>query len=454
LSYSTQDASWTTWSTQFQIKNWMGRTGSIVADILFQTFGLWSFSIIGIFFNSSRNGRREFSLKKFFHTALFLFAGCLALQTFWTSQFVPWKLSRVGGIFGSLLYECSHFLFSHYGTILFSIVFFLTTTLLLFEISITENAKKASASLSVLFKKIKFQIQLKRTHLKAKQEAAVVEIEPAAEVLEEEVLAFEPDEENGISVDKEFIAEKKVIPKRKTKNFSLPQLNLLSGKAENKVKTVDKNWYIEKSQILVQKLKDFGVEGEVVHISPGPVITVYEFKPASGVKIKDIANLSDDLTLALSVLSVRIVAPIPGKPVVGIEIPSPHREMVYFKDLIQETHFFDGGLKIPILLGRSASGEPIATDLSQMPHLLIAGTTGTGKSVFINTLICSLLYRFTPKELKLILVDPKMVELSHYEGIPHLLLPVVVDYKKAVLALRWTVEDRRAYKVLATRRYR
>ncbi|NDG27930.1 MAG: DUF87 domain-containing protein, partial [Proteobacteria bacterium] len=218
-------------------------------------------------------------------------------------------------------------------------------------------------------------------------------------------------------------------------------LAMLSGKAESRVKSVDKSWYLDKANILVEKLKDFGVEGEVVHISPGPVITVYEFKPASGVKIKDIANLSDDLTLALSVLSVRIVAPIPGKPVVGIEIPSPHREMVFFKDLVEETPFYNDEIRIPIALGRLASGEPVTADLAAMPHLLVAGATGTGKSVFINTLISSLLFRFTPQQLKLILVDPKMVELSLYEGVPHLLLPVVVDSKKAALALRWAVDE-------------
>ena len=228
---------------------------------------------------------------------------------------------------------------------------------------------------------------------------------------------------------------------KKHLKFQLPDINMLGGKAEAKVKTVDKNWYIDKASILVQKLKDFGVEGEVVNISPGPVITVYEFKPASGVKIKEIANLSDDLTLALSVLSVRIVAPIPGKPVVGIEIPSPYRETVYFKDLVQETPFFKPEIRIPLALGRLASGEPVTADLAAMPHLLVAGSTGTGKSVFINTLISSLLYRFSPDQLKLILVDPKMVELSLYEGIPHLLLPVVVDSKKAALALRWTVDE-------------
>jgi DNA segregation ATPase FtsK/SpoIIIE, S-DNA-T family len=229
--------------------------------------------------------------------------------------------------------------------------------------------------------------------------------------------------------------------RRKDEPFHLPSLQLLSGRRDNQVKTVDRSWYVEKSQVLVQKLKDFGVDGEVVHISPGPVITVFEFKPASGVKIKEIANLSDDLTLALSVLSVRIVAPIPGKPVVGIEIPTPHRQTVYFKDMVEETPFFNSEMKIPVVLGRLASGEPVVTGLASMPHLLVAGSTGTGKSVFINSLICSLLYRYTPQQLKLILVDPKMVELAIYEGIPHLLLPVVVDSKKAALALRWVVDE-------------
>lgn len=229
--------------------------------------------------------------------------------------------------------------------------------------------------------------------------------------------------------------------RRKDEPFHLPSLQLLSGRRDNQVKTVDRSWYVEKSQVLVQKLKDFGVDGEVVHISPGPVITIFEFKPASGVKIKEIANLSDDLTLALSVLSVRIVAPIPGKPVVGIEIPTPHRQTVYFKDMVEETPFFNSEMKIPVVLGRLASGEPVVTGLASMPHLLVAGSTGTGKSVFINSLICSLLYRYTPQQLKLILVDPKMVELAIYEGIPHLLLPVVVDSKKAALALRWVVDE-------------
>lgn len=237
------------------------------------------------------------------------------------------------------------------------------------------------------------------------------------------------------------IKESTAKSRKKTDAFHLPSLQLLSGRRDNQSKSVDRSWYVEKSQVLVQKLKDFGVDGEVVHISPGPVITVFEFKPASGVKIKEIANLSDDLTLALSVLSVRIVAPIPGKPVVGIEIPSPHRQTVYFKDMLEETPFFNDEMKIPVVLGRLASGEPVVTGLASMPHLLVAGSTGTGKSVFINSLICSLLYRYTPEQLKLILVDPKMVELAAYEGIPHLLLPVVVDSRKAALALRWAVDE-------------
>jgi S-DNA-T family DNA segregation ATPase FtsK/SpoIIIE len=486
VSYSPSDPSWSTWSTQLRLHNWMGRSGSIVADILLQLFGLSAFALAllpAIFalkmpFREQDDWRTRYAGP----TMLILSTSCL-LQAFLRTAWMPWRLPNPGGLIGELCFNAFHYLVGGVGTRLLAVVLLLSSLILIFRWRLSAHAtffvKRGLPRLRLFFAALVHDhlpaLLTRLKSLKTKYfgpkkpsllatppapqtvkailaqttstaKAPKPEPEPAAtadatsefEVLPEVANAVVTEQAERTTVQK---VPRTRVHRGRNKDYQLPHLSLISGKADSKVKPVDKNWYLEKANILVQKLKDFGVEGEVVHISPGPVITVYEFKPASGVKIKEISNLSDDLTLALSVMSVRIVAPIPGKPVVGIEIPSPHRETVYFKDMIQETPFFDGGIKIPIALGRMASGEPFTADLASMPHLLIAGSTGTGKSVFINTLICSLLYRFSPEQLKLILVDPKMVELSMYENVPHLLLPVVVDSKKAVLALRWAVDE-------------
>jgi S-DNA-T family DNA segregation ATPase FtsK/SpoIIIE len=201
---------------------------------------------------------------------------------------------------------------------------------------------------------------------------------------------------------------------------------------------------------LEKKLLDYGVEGKVVEVRPGPVITVYEFEPAPGVKVSRIVNLADDLALALSALSIRIVAPIPGKAVVGIEVPNKNRETVYLKEIIDSDPFRTFKSKLSFGLGKDISGEPFVVDLARMPHLLVAGSTGSGKSVSINAMICSILFKAAPDEVRFLMIDPKMLELSDYEGIPHLLLPVVTHPKKAAAALRWLVEEmERRYTVLA-----
>jgi len=206
---------------------------------------------------------------------------------------------------------------------------------------------------------------------------------------------------------------------------------------------------------LEKKLADFGVEGRVVSVAPGPVITTFEYEPAPGVKISKIAGLADDLSLALRALSVRIVAPIPGKSVIGIEIPNAVREIVRFKEVIISSAFEKSKSKLTICLGKDIVGEPIVTDLGQMPHLLIAGATGTGKSVALNGMICSMLYKASPDEVKMILIDPKRIELSLYNGIPHLITPVVTDVKEANNALFWAVREmERRYVVLSEKKAR
>ena len=195
---------------------------------------------------------------------------------------------------------------------------------------------------------------------------------------------------------------------------------------------------------------DFGVEGKVIEVKPGPVITMYELEPAPGVKINKITNLSDDLSLALRAPSIRIIAPIPGKGAVGIEIPNQEREPVRLRDVLDHATFRDSPYRLPIALGEDIVGAPVIADLIRMPHLLIAGTTGSGKSVSLNAMICSILFKAAPDEVKLLMIDPKRLELSGYEGIPHLLHPVVVDPKKASLVLRWAVEEmERRYQIIS-----
>jgi S-DNA-T family DNA segregation ATPase FtsK/SpoIIIE len=231
--------------------------------------------------------------------------------------------------------------------------------------------------------------------------------------------------------------------------FSLPPLEFLN-EPPLRITELDRNRLVENSKILETKLTDFGIEGQVTAVRPGPVITMYEFKPGPGVKISQIAALADDLSLALSAQSVRIVAPIPGKSVVGIEIPNEERETVFLREILSTEEFQGNAGGIPIAIGKDISGAPIVSDISRMPHLLVAGASGKGKSVFINSLICSLLYKFTPNDLRLLMVDPKQVELNLYEDIPHLLLPVVDDMKKASTALKWAVNEmERRYKIMA-----
>jgi S-DNA-T family DNA segregation ATPase FtsK/SpoIIIE len=197
----------------------------------------------------------------------------------------------------------------------------------------------------------------------------------------------------------------------------------------------DRESLIMNSRILEKKLADFGVAGRVVTVHPGPVITMYEFEPGAGVKVNRITNLADDLALALRALSVRIIAPLPGKSVVGIEIPNPERDVVYIRDLLESENFRKSKSKLTLALGKDIFGNPVEADLARMPHLLVAGATGTGKSVFLNSLLCSILFRASPSELKLLLIDPKILELSIYEGIPHLIADVVTNPKRAAAAL-------------------
>ena len=235
-------------------------------------------------------------------------------------------------------------------------------------------------------------------------------------------------------------------------DYQLPSLSLLD-KNEEKDREVDRKHYYEVSKILAAKLQDFGVQGTVEGISPGPVVSTYEFAPAAGVKINKIVGLADDLAMAIKVDRVRIVGSIPGKAALGIEIPNPIRKMVFLRDILLSREYRDSPSLLSLALGFDVIGRPIIADLAGMPHLLIAGATGAGKSVAINAFIASILFKATPEDVRLLMIDPKRIELSFYEGIPHLLHPVVVDPKMASRALLWAVREmERRYRLLEEQR--
>ncbi|MCK5350291.1 MAG: DNA translocase FtsK 4TM domain-containing protein, partial [Desulfobacula sp.] len=236
---------------------------------------------------------------------------------------------------------------------------------------------------------------------------------------------------------------------REKVEFNLPLISFLNEQKKVE-RNIDTDLLKGKAKILESKLNDFNVFGEVVEILPGPVITTFEYKPASGIKISKIAGLSNDLALALSAISIRIIAPIPGRDVVGIEIPNKEREVVNLRELIVSKDFVQSSSLLTLGLGKDLLGRPLVTKMDSMPHLLIAGATGTGKSVGLNSMIISLLYKGTPDDVKMIMIDPKRIELSVYNDIPHLISPVVTDMKKATNALFWAVREmERRYELLS-----
>lgn len=490
VSYSKSDPSWNFASTDMDhIQNWGGLVGSYLADLLLQSLGLISYILcllsLGVALQIFRprtqilNESSKPSKKAKWHmpvaAVLFLISSTALLAL------IPMRIYQdisLGGVIGHYLSRAGVFCFSTLGA---SLIFggMLWASVVLFQEKL--SIPLAQASLGSLFKRLSERLQrlkpkakvLKNDStqmttkleevLKKKEAAPSIQVKESPKPQEpKEVKAEAPEEKPALlpffkkkdpESDRVLLTDKAPVKKKKVdgKNpYELPSLQLLDLNPE-KAFEISRDELIANSRALEQKLLDFGVQGQVTNIHPGPIVTLYEFEPAAGVKVKNILNLTDDLKLAMKAQSIRIIAPIPGRAAVGIEIPNPRRQTVYLREILQSALFQNSSSPMAMGMGKTTGGEPYITDLAKMPHLLIAGATGSGKSVGLNSMIVSMLYKASPEDLKFIMIDPKMLELSVYEGIPHLLLPVVTDPKKASRALNWAVKEmERRYKLISS----
>ena len=432
LTYSPEDPNFI-FPDKSEIKNILGFHGSFVSDLFFQSIGLVSylFSITLIVTGINILKLKEFFLiiENLFYSVLYLIFGTLFFTYFYSNAFTLY-INGNGGFIGSYLNQT---FLNTAIQINESFFYYLLILLILFLFLVSIN-----------FHPINFyKLIIKFLNIFSKKETK-------SYTNKNEIISkYIPQEEikNLIQEDLPFIkAENKNENKIK---FKLPSLDLLKTPSKNERKNSNKN-ETHDPKFLEKILLDFGVNGNIKKVNHGPVVTLNEFEPAAGVKVSKIINLSDDIARNTSSESARI-ATIPGSNTVGIELPNNTRENVYLSEILNNADFKKKEIKLPIALGKSISGKPIVEDLSSMPHLLIAGTTGSGKSVCINTIILSLLYRHTPDKCKFILIDPKMLELSTYEGIPHLLCPVITEAKKAASVLGWVVKEMESRYRLMTR---
>ncbi len=431
VTYSPEDPNFI-FPDNTPIKNLMGSKGSFLSDLLFQSFGLVSLLIPFTFFFTGLGIAisKKFLLiiENLFFLILYILLASLFFSVFYENSY--WLIINGNNGFLGNLFKDTFILelikssenFSYYLLIVFILLFFLKS--INFKISYILDIIK------------KIFLLLKR---KDKVENVTINTE-IGENIEPEV--------NQVSIQENFSFDKKPETEIKPTKFKLPTLDFL--KQPTKKERENSSEVRVDEQMLEKILLDFGVEGKINKISNGPVVTLNEFEPAPGVKVSKIINLSEDIARNTSSESARI-ATIPGSSSIGIELPKSSRENVYLSEIISSNEFSKKNIKLPIALGKNISGLPITGDLSSMPHLLIAGTTGSGKSVCINTIILSLLYRHTPEKCKFILIDPKMLELSTYEGIPHLLCPVITEAKRAASVLGWVVKEMESRYRLMTR---
>ena len=418
ITYSPNDPNFI-FSENKEIKNLLGFKGSLVSDFFFQAIGLVSFLIplsivitgVNVFFSK----KLLILFENLFFIVLYSIVGSLYLSLFYKESFFL-SIGGNGGFIGNYLVDSFISEIVNSNEIIFDLSF-IFILILLFLLSINFKLYHLVTIKNFLFKK------------KLKNETVVNNQNNEIKL-----------PQNEIDTQENFTFDNFSQSKNQEKNIiKLPAIDFLQTQQKNSIqKSMLKSNYDQKS--LEKILLDFGVEGNITKVSHGPVVTLNEFEPAAGIKVSKVINLSEDIARNTSSESARI-STIPGRSTIGIELPNNIRENVYLSEIISSKEFRKKDIKLPIALGKSISGTPIIGDLASMPHLLIAGTTGSGKSVCINTIILSLLYKLTPNKCKFILIDPKMLELSTYERIPHLLCPVITEPKRAASVLGWVVKE-------------
>jgi S-DNA-T family DNA segregation ATPase FtsK/SpoIIIE len=460
LTYNTADVSWNSYSNEGSIHNLGGRLGAQVADLFFSGFGLASYLIpLALLYMAYTLFRfKEIRLRSYKLMASFglIFSLSTLFAFFRDTTTLFGQQVATGGVVGKLTCNMLKSMIGATGAMLLLLPLLAASIMILSKFSFVlfagwwlENFKNKWAAWQERRSHDRQELQRE----KAKQEGKPAPssgpvIKPAA-VPPPILNSFKKEKEKKKEAIKTAAIQETFAFIKAEGDFKTPPFSLLDTPPAIE-KTLDRDTLTMNARLLEKKLKDYGIDGEVVEICPGPVITMYEYAPAPGIKISRIAGLTDDLTMALQAMSIRIVAPIPGKGVVGIEVPNRDRDMVFLSEIFNCEEFHHNKMKLPLALGKDIAGVPVVTDLAKAPHLLVAGSTGSGKSVSINTMILSLLYMFEPRDVRMIMVDPKMLEFSMYEGIPHLLLPVVTEPKKASLALKWAVNEmERRYKLLS-----
>lgn len=496
VSYNPLDPSMNSMGSSFKTAtNYCGVVGSFLADLLYQFLGLaaWLVVVGSLKFAWASFKGESLDIKNIrLVWGLLLLVNIAALLSIYLPDTRIYNNQiYLGGLLGL---SVSKSLVSVFNTIGVQVILLSALALLVvfyFEKSIEElteaprhflgflKKKKIGAKVGVFFKNF-FSDSSKKSKPVKKEKSSKAKLFPLSDkkfvetvdededhdddeaILIKEQLKFSEEDEEESEED-EFEEEdipavrlakkRKVVmkakPPRKIANWQMPKLELLEDPPATRIK-IDKAEIQRKADSLVEKLKNFSVEGFIQNAKPGPLVTMYEFKPNADVKISKISELEDDLSLALSSESVRVVGHIPGTDVVGIETANLKRETVFYKDLIANDDFWEEDLALPMAVGRAVDGSPKVVDLRKMPHLLIAGTTGSGKSVFVGSIITGLLFRHSPKTLRLVLIDPKMVDLAPFASVPHLIIPHVTEPKKASTALKWAVREmEKRYKSLS-----